>query len=136
MRTSGNCTWPSSSHGRSCSRAQALHLFDVAIGPSVAVLVVAIPFLQELLILPLQLVVQEDAVDVCTLFAQVLGLLQIGSVDLGVVRQLPRLVNAVVEGLTIRCVGIVTPRLEQVSPLLRQGDDGRVAVELNGVNEA
>jgi hypothetical protein len=44
-------------------------LVDVPIGPSVAILPVAIPFLQELLILPLQLVVQEDAVDVCTLLA-------------------------------------------------------------------
>jgi hypothetical protein len=49
--------------------------------------------------------------------------------------QFPRLVNAVVEGLTVRCVGVVTPRLEQVSPLLREGDDSRVAVELNRANE-
>jgi len=47
----------------------ASDLVDVAIGSSVAILVVAIPFLQELLVLPLQLVVQEDAVDVCTLLA-------------------------------------------------------------------
>jgi hypothetical protein len=35
-------------------------LFDVTIGPSIAILVVAIPFLQELLVLPLQLVVQAS----------------------------------------------------------------------------
>ena len=107
IRTSGNCTCPWSSHGRSCSRAQSRISQRVAIRPAVTVVAVAIPLLQELLILGLELVLQDDAVDVRALVAQPLGFLEIGAIDLGVVLQLPRLLDAVVERLAVRRVCVI-----------------------------
>jgi hypothetical protein len=75
------------------------HLVDFAIRTAVAVFLVSISFLQELLMLPLQLIVQGDAVNMRALFAQALGLVQIRAVDLRVVCQLAGLVDAMIESL-------------------------------------
>ena len=97
---------------------------------------VAISFLQKLLILALQLIVQKDAVNVRAFVAQTLGLLQVRSIDLGVVRQLARLVDAMVEGLAFVWIHVPAPGLEQVPPFLGERDGTRVAIERNGVDES
>ena len=70
-----------------------MDLFRRSIGPSVALGLAAIALLQELLILALQLIVENDAADEGTVFAEALGILEIGSIDLRVVRQLARPVH-------------------------------------------
>ena len=73
----------------------ALDLQRVAVGPAVAVVAVAVPLLQELLVLGLQLVLQDDAVDVCVHVVQAFGFFEVRTVDLGVVLQLSRLLDTV-----------------------------------------
>ena len=85
-------------------RRPGADLVELAIGSAVAVVAIAIPLLQELLILGLELVLQDDAVDVRALLVQALGFFEVGAVDLGVVLQLARLLDAVVERLSIRRV--------------------------------
>ena len=70
-----------------------MDLFRRSIGPSVALGLATIALLQELLILALQLVVEDDAADEGTVFAQALGILEIGAVDLRVMHQLARPVH-------------------------------------------
>ena len=55
----------------------ALDLQRVAVGPAVAVVAVAVPLLQELLILGLQLVLQDHAVDVCVHVVQAFGFFEV-----------------------------------------------------------
>jgi hypothetical protein len=43
------------------------NLVKLPIGPAVAIAAIAIPLLEELLILAFQVVLQDDAMDVCTL---------------------------------------------------------------------
>jgi hypothetical protein len=78
------------------------NLLDLAIGASIAVVAIAIPLLEELLILGLELVLQDDAMDVGALVAQALGLLEISPVDLRVVFQLTWFLDAVMERLALR----------------------------------
>jgi hypothetical protein len=83
-------------------------LFKLAIWSPVTVAPVTIPLLEKLLILGLELVLQHDAVDVRALVAQPLGFLEIGTIDVRVVLQLPRPLDPVMEGLSIGRV-CVTP---------------------------
>src|SRR5437870_5789210 len=53
----------------------------------------ALPRLKELLVLTLELGVEADATDARALFAQALGLLEVGAIDLRVVHQLARPVH-------------------------------------------
>ena len=61
------------------------NLQRVAVESTVAVLAIAVPLLEELLILGLQLVVENDAADVGAFFAQAVGFLEVGAIDGGVV---------------------------------------------------
>ena len=70
-----------------------MDLFRRSIGPSVALGLATIALLQELLVLALQLVVEDDATDEGALFAQPLGILEVGAIDLRVVHQLARPVH-------------------------------------------
>jgi hypothetical protein len=67
-----------------------MDLVGRSIGPSVALGLTAIALLQELLALALQLIVENDAADEGTVFAEALGILEIGAIDLRVVHQLAR----------------------------------------------
>ena len=122
MRASGNRTWPSS-YGSSCSRAQRAISSGSTVRPAVAVLLPAIAFVEESLIVALQLVVEDDALNPTALAAETfLGAL-IGAIDLGVVRQLARLSDAGVEGLAGFVGAVVTlvpVGLEQVTAAIRQ----------------
>ena len=110
-------------------------LVDVAIRAAIAVIALAVPLLKEFLIVRLEFVLQDDAMDVRALVAQPLGLLEIRPVDFGIVLQLPRLLDAVVERLAVRRVGVTPAGFEQVTTLLGQRHSGRVPVKSNGLNE-
>lgn len=107
-----------------------------AIGPSVAVLAVAVRLLQERLELRLQLVLKDDAMDLRASLMQPLGLFEVGTVDRGVVLQLAWSLDAVVECLSVRRVLITAMAFEQFATFLRQRDCGRVAVEAGGLDQA
>ena len=136
MRASGNCTCPCSSQGSSCSRAQSQNLVEVAIRPAIAVVAVAIPFLEELLIVGLQLVLEDDAVDVRALFVKALGLLEICPIELRIVLQLARPLNAVMEVLPFAGIVGRPSRFEKVAAFLRQRDHRRVAIDADGLHQA
>ncbi len=67
---------------------------------------------------------------------QPLGFLEVGPVDLGVVLQLARALDAVRERLTVWRILVAAVRFEQVTSFLRQRDDGGVAVDPDGLDEA
>src|SRR5258705_12803939 len=77
----------------------AVNLFGCAIGSAVAIRPAAIPFLKELLVVALELVVEDDTADARALAAQTLGSLQVGAINLGVVGQFARLPEARAEPL-------------------------------------
>ncbi len=70
-----------------------MDLLRRSIGPSVALGLAAIALLQELLVLALQLIVENDAADEGTVFAEALRILEIGSIDLRIVHHLARPVH-------------------------------------------
>ena len=69
-----------------------MDLFRRSIGPSVALGLATIALLQELLVLA-SARVEDDAADEGAVFAQALGVLEVGAVDLRVVHQLARPVH-------------------------------------------
>ena len=125
MRASGNCTWPRSSHGKSCPCAQLADLQRIATGRPSASSRFRFALLQELLVLRLQLVLEDDPLSVGAHLVQALGLFEVGAVHLGVVLQLARSLDALVERLSVRRILVETPRLQQVAPVLGQSDHGR-----------
>ena len=97
-------------------------LLGTPVGASITVGTVSIPLLKEALVLPLELVVEDDAPEAIAAFGEAVGSLEVGSVDLGVVLQFPRLPDTRVERL--RGVLARPPaRLQQLTSVLRQGDD-------------
>jgi hypothetical protein len=111
-------------------------LVQSTIGPAVAVVAVAVPFLEEFLVFALQVVLQHDAVDVRAFVAQPFGLLEVRAIELRVVLQLPRSLDAVVELLRVARVSTQPACFEQVAALVGQRDDGRITIEADGVHEA
>ena len=71
----------------------AMDLLRGSIGPAVAVRLAAIALLQELLVFAFQLVIQDDAADGRAVFAEPFRVLEVGAIDLRVVRQLARTVD-------------------------------------------
>ena len=101
------------------------YLFRLAVRPSVAVLLAAIALLQEPLIVALQLVVEDDAAHSAALVPESLLGALVGAIDLRVVRQLARLSEAGIEGLSrfvAAFVAFVAVGLEEVSAALGQDD--------------
>jgi hypothetical protein len=69
-------------------------LVGLPIGSTVAVIAAAIRFLKEPLVVPLELVIENDPPDLTALLANApLGTL-VSAIDVGVVRQLARLLDA------------------------------------------
>jgi len=95
-------------------------LFDfaaVAIGVSVVVITVAIALVKPGLILTLELVVQDDAIDPRTALFQALRFTFERPIHLNIVLELPLAFNTRVEGLAALPV-IVTMSLEEAAALL------------------
>jgi hypothetical protein len=90
------------------------YLAGVPIRSSVAVGASAIVLLQPLLILALELVVEDDAADVAALVAKPRLFAQVGTIELDVVRQLPRPAHAGVEPLFARIGPIKTVGFQEV----------------------
>lgn len=90
-----------------------------AIRMAVVVVVVLVPLVEPALVLALQLVVEDDALDVRTAVQEtVLGLF-VRAIDLEVVFQFPFAPQARVERLRVLVIGIAVA-LEEAAPVLRQ----------------
>lgn len=82
---------------------------------------------------------QDDSVDLSAHLVQPLGLFEVRAIQIGVVLQLARSLDAVVERLavTLRRVGLSVPpaRLQQIPPLARQGHHRVVPIDADGLDE-
>ena len=65
-----------------------LDLQRIAVRPAIAIVTISVSFLQELLVLDLQVVFEDDAVDVRALITEAVGFLHVGAVELRVMLQL------------------------------------------------
>ena len=107
----------------------------IAIGSAIAIVTIAITFLQELLILALQVVLEDDAVDVRSFVTEALGFLHVGAIEFRVMFQFARLRDAGIESLALARVIVHTPRFQQIAPLFCHRDDGVVAVEADRLHQ-
>jgi hypothetical protein len=93
---------------------------------------------QEALIVAFQLVIENHASNAATLAAEALRRALVGPIDLGVVRQLTRLPEAGVEGLTGFVAAVrsfVAVRFEKISAALGQDDGSVVRAERTAANQ-
>jgi hypothetical protein len=113
-----------------------LDLVRLAIGPAIRIVAVPISLVQPLLVLTLELVVEDDAIDARPAVSEALGFTEVRAIDLGVVFHLSRLLETRVERLLMFAPMVlrdVTPgRLQHVPTLLCQ-DDGHVPVALQSL---
>jgi hypothetical protein len=120
-------------------------LMRLSIGSFVGVLSLSIALVEPALILPLELVVKDDAIEPRSVLDEAFGFTKIGPVDLSVMFHFARLLEACVELLLApTCVFLAMAerlaaagRFEHVSTLFRQ-DDGSVSVTVYayGVDKA
>jgi hypothetical protein len=85
--------------------------------------------LEPLLVLPLEIVLQDDATDVRALLAKTFFGAQVGTIERGVVRQFPRPANPCAELLTTLVVAVSAMAFEQAASAIRQGHDSLTSVE-------
>jgi hypothetical protein len=101
----------------------------------VVVVTALVALVEPLLVLTLELVVEDDALDACAARLQSLCVAFVGAIDLDVVFQLPFAFHAVVEGLAVAVVA-VSMALEKVPAFLRERDRLlAVAGYVNGLHE-
>src|SRR5882672_2705890 len=101
----------------------ACPIFDlarVAIGSSFTIRPARIGLLQPFLILALELVLEDDAVNVSALLSKPLRFAQVRAIELDVVRQLTRPADARIERLLMGVLAITTMGLQEVMAALRQ----------------
>ena len=91
----------------------------VAIGVAVVVVAVPIPLVEPLLIVPLQLVVEQHALDLHSALGEALGVAKVRAMDLEVVLQFPLAFEAVVKRLTVTLLA-VTVAFQQPAPFSRE----------------
>jgi len=84
---------------------------------------------QPFLVVTLQLVVEDDAIDTGTLLLQATGDVEVRVIDLRIVFELPRPFEARIEGLAATLVRIAMP-LQKLTAVLSQ-DHAMVAVTRN-----
>ena len=107
----------------------ACNLFGLAVRPAVAVLFAAIALVEESLIVALELVIEDDAPNPTALAAETLLGALVGTIDIGVVRQLAWLSEAGPEGLPglVRVVVALVPvGFEEVPSALCEDDSAVV----------
>jgi hypothetical protein len=92
----------------------------------VAVFPTAVALLKETLVVPLELVVQDDATDPPALVPEALLRTLVGAIDLGVMSQLARLLPARVKRLARLLRAVVAVGLKEIAPAVGE-DDGAVA---------
>jgi hypothetical protein len=108
------------------------NLFGLTVRSAVAVLLAAIPLVEESLIVALQLIVEDDAPDPAATIPQALLCALVGAIDLGVVRQLARLPQAGPKRLTRLAravVAFVSVGFEEIAPAVRQGNGAVVETQ-------
>jgi len=101
----------------------------VAIRPPVAVWPPAIRLLEPFLILALELVLENDAADICALFTKALLFTQVRPIELDVVGQLPRPAHAGIEDLCACVVGVAAVGFQEVATWLRERQCALATVE-------
>jgi hypothetical protein len=79
-------------------------LIETAARSAVTVFAIAVGLLEKLLVLALEIVFKDDAVDVRAIVAQSLGFVHVGAIKVSVVLQLARPLNAAVKRLSFRRV--------------------------------
>src|SRR2546422_1013786 len=84
--------------------------------PAITVRAATVSLLKELLVLPLQLIVEDNPINTCATFLQALGFALIGAVDLRVVLDFARLLQLGIERLAVvpALIAIAAMRFEQV----------------------
>jgi hypothetical protein len=92
----------------------------IAIVVPIVVVTVVIMFMEPGLILALELVVQDNALDMCVAFLEALGFALVGPIDLNVVLEFSLAFGASVKGLAALLA--VTMTLQQATPVLGQRD--------------
>ena len=110
----------------------ACPVFDFAsipIGSAVTVRAAAIWLLQPFLIFALEFVFESDAPDVRTLLAEALLFAHVGAIELDVVRQFTRPVDARIERLLTGVLAITTMGLQEVMAALGQRHGTLAAVK-------
>jgi hypothetical protein len=108
------------------------NLFGLTVRTAVAVLVTAIALVEESLIVALQLVVEDDAPNPTALAAEALLGALVGTIDVGVVRQLAGFSKARVEHLAWlprAFVSLMPIRFEQVSAAITENDGSIIRTE-------
>ena len=111
--------------------------FLVAVRPSVTISPVAVVVLQEVLVIPLEVLFKDDAadLDVSVLLSETRFLLAIRGVQVGVVIEFARAVHARVKCLGLTLVAPSVIGVEQVATLVRENDCLVVFVERNGPDQ-
>jgi hypothetical protein len=110
-----------------------LDLSWIAVGAAVAV---AIAFVQPLLVLALELVIEDHPFDARVALGEALRSPQIRPIDLGVMFQLALAFEARIERLA-RLVAAVSMRLQEVTPTVRENHrDVPLAIQSNRVDQA
>ena len=90
------------------------NLVSIAVRPAVGVAPAAIPFLQELLVIRLAIVLEHDAPNLRAGLVKALCFVKVRAVERRVVFQLPWSLNSVVERLVVasRRLGVPSVRLQ------------------------
>lgn len=94
-------------------------LFRRPVGVAVVVVAVAIAFVQPLLVVAFQLIVEDDPLNAGAAVQEGFCFALVGAIDLEVVLQFPLASDASVEGLRVPAVRLV---LQQAPALLRESD--------------
>jgi hypothetical protein len=113
-----------------------LDLPGVAVRTAIAVRPVAVVLLQELLVLPFELLLEHHTPDLGALLAQPFLGSQVRPIELGVVIELPRPVHARVKLLMAFLVAVAAVRFEQVSPAVGEDQSALLAVQGDRPNQA
>jgi hypothetical protein len=111
-------------------------LGSLPIRAPIGIVTILIPLVQPPLVLTLELVVKNDAINPCLALREVFGFAKVCPIDVGVMFHLARLLEARVERLA-RLVVAVTTRFQEVPAAVGQHDRHvRLAVQPNRSDEA
>ena len=111
-----------------------LDLQRIAVRSAIAIVTISVSFLQELLVLALQVVFEDDAVNVRALVTEAFGFLHVGAIELRVMLQLAWLLDALWNAWRSR-ESSSRRRDSSNASLLRQRDDSVIAVESDGLHQ-
>ena len=110
-------------------------LMRVPIRASVAVGSTAIVLLEKSLVLGLEVLLEDDAADLPTLFAETLLRAEVRAIERRVMGQLTRPADAGMECLMAGIADVAAVGVEQAASTRRQGDGALASVERHGPNQ-